>query len=116
MLSEGFEEVYHLKGGILKYLEVIPPEQSKWNGECYVFDRRVAVGHGLTTGRFSMCFTCGYPLHVDDTHHPLYEEGVSCKHCHAHTSNDDKIRYRMRQSQCGEEEKAQEDCASFSSE
>jgi len=102
MLAEGFEEVFHLKGGILKYLEEIPPEQSKWNGECYVFDRRVAVGHGLTTGRFSMCFTCGFPLNDEDKAHTLYEEGVSCAHCHASTDADDKNRFRMRHQQLGE--------------
>jgi UPF0176 protein len=99
MRAEGFPEVYHLKGGILKYLETVAPEQSRWNGECYVFDRRVAVGHGLSTGRFSMCFTCGYPLTENDRQHELYEEGVACAHCHDDTSSDDKARFRMRQQQ-----------------
>jgi UPF0176 protein len=99
MLAEGFEEVYHLKGGILKYLEEVSPEKSRWNGDCYVFDRRIAVGHGLKPGRFSMCFTCGYPLADADKAHALYEEGVSCARCHATTSADDKARYRMRHQQ-----------------
>lgn len=99
MLAEGFPEVYHLKGGILKYLEEIPPEQSKWHGECYVFDRRMSVGHGLKTGQHSMCFSCGYALTDKDRTHPLYEAGVSCHHCHATTSDDDKARYRMRHQQ-----------------
>ena len=99
MLAEGFEEVYHLNGGILKYLETIAPQQSRWNGECYVFDRRMAVGHGLKPGHFSMCFTCGYPLDEADKAHSLYEEGVSCAHCHGDTGEDDKARYRMRQQQ-----------------
>lgn len=99
MLAQGFPEVYHLKGGILKYLEEIPREESKWNGECYVFDRRMAVGHGLTTGQHSMCFSCGYALNDADLKHPLYEAGVSCHHCHATTSADDKARFRMRHTQ-----------------
>ncbi|NDE89803.1 MAG: rhodanese-related sulfurtransferase [Alphaproteobacteria bacterium] len=96
MLAEGFPEVYHLKGGILKYLEEIPQEQSTWNGECYVFDRRMAVGHGLATGAHAMCFSCGYALNEADQTHALYEAGVSCHHCHATTSDADKARYRMR--------------------
>ncbi len=99
MRAEGFSEVYHLKGGILKYLEKISAEKSMWQGECYVFDRRMAVGHGLTTGRYSMCFCCGYPLSVEDKKHPLYEEGVSCAYCHAWSSTKDKMRFRMRQRQ-----------------
>lgn len=99
MLSEGFGEVYHLKGGILKYLETVPQERSKWHGECYVFDRRMSVGHGLETGRHGMCFSCGYPLDADDTAHPLYEAGVSCRHCHAQTDEAQKDRFRMRQRQ-----------------
>jgi UPF0176 protein len=99
MLHEGFEEVYHLKGGILKYLEDVPEQNSLWQGECYVFDRRMGVGHGLSVGQHSMCYCCGYPLSPEDRAHVLYEEGVSCAHCHATTSADDKQRYRMRQSQ-----------------
>ena len=99
MMSEGFEEVYHLKGGILKYLEEVPAEQSKWNGECYVFDRRMAVGHGLTTGNYSMCFCCGYPLAVEDKAHPHFEDGVSCAHCHDKSSEADKVRFRARHRQ-----------------
>lgn len=96
MRAEGFEEVYHLKGGILKYLEEVPLIESKWNGECYVFDRRVAVGHGLTTGRFTMCFCCGYPLSAEDKLHKLFEDGVSCSYCHAWSTAKDKERFRAR--------------------
>ena len=99
MLAEGFPEVYHLKGGILKYLEDVPQEQSLWNGECYVFDRRIAVGHGLSTGRYSMCFCCGYPLSAEDKKHPKFEEGVSCGHCYSDSSVADKARYRARHQQ-----------------
>jgi len=99
MLTEGFESVFHLKGGILKYLEEIPKEQSRWQGDCYVFDRRMAVGHGLTTGHYSMCYCCGYPLSDKDKTHNLYEEGVSCAHCYEKTSFENKSNYRMRHKQ-----------------
>ena len=99
MLAEGFESVFHLKGGILKYLEEIPKEQSRWQGDCYVFDRRMAVGHGLTTGHYSMCYCCGYPLSDKDKTHNLYEEGVSCAHCYEKTSSENKSNYRMRHKQ-----------------
>lgn len=83
MKQEGFEEVYHLKGGILKYLEEIPPEQSLWNGECYVFDHRVAVGHGLAPSTTaSMCTACGHALKPEDRADPRYIEDISCPFCH----------------------------------
>ncbi len=62
MLENGFPEVYHLEGGILKYLETVPPEESLWQGECFVFDERVALGHGVEIGTHSMCGACGYPI------------------------------------------------------
>lgn len=99
MLARGFEEVFHLKGGILKYLEAIPQEQSLWQGDCFVFDRRTAVGHGLKPGAYSSCHCCGNAVSPQDKEHPLFEEGVSCPKCHEHTSQDDKARYRMRQQQ-----------------
>jgi UPF0176 protein len=99
MRSEGFSQVYHLKGGILKYLENVPSDKSKWQGECYVFDRRMAVGQGLTPGDHSMCFCCGYPLSTSDKSHVSYEEGVSCAHCHARTTENDKKRFRTRHHQ-----------------
>ncbi len=81
MLDEGFEQVYHLKGGILKYLEEIPPEQSLWSGACFVFDGRVAVGHGLGVENFDLCFGCRAPLTTEDRQSEDYEQGVSCPHC-----------------------------------
>ncbi|OFW86968.1 MAG: hypothetical protein A3B66_01620, partial [Alphaproteobacteria bacterium RIFCSPHIGHO2_02_FULL_46_13] len=81
MLAEGFEEVYHLKGGILKYLETIPADQSSWDGECFVFDRRVGVGHGLTEGTARICYGCRATITTEDREHPLFEEGVRCPHC-----------------------------------
>ena len=82
MLSQGFDTVYHLKGGILKYLEDIPEEQSTWNGQCYVFDQRVSVGHGLVPGQYTLCRSCRHPLGVKDSEHEWYEEGVSCQYCY----------------------------------
>jgi UPF0176 protein len=87
MLQEGFEEVFHLKGGILKYLEDIPEDQSLWQGACFVFDRRVAVEHGLKVADFEPCHGCRAPLTPDDMGSPLFEEGVCCPHC-AHTFTD----------------------------
>ncbi|MFM7365244.1 MAG: rhodanese-related sulfurtransferase [Cuspidothrix sp.] len=81
LLSQGFAEVYHLKGGILKYLENIPQEESLWEGECFVFDERVAVGHGLEIGNHELCFCCGYPISEADKSSPKYEEGISCSQC-----------------------------------
>ena len=82
MKAEGFDKVYHLKGGILKYLEEIPPEDSAWQGECYVFDDRIAVGHGLVPSRTAtMCRRCGQTLTPEDRQHALYKENESCQHC-----------------------------------
>lgn len=81
MLGAGFEEVYHLKGGILKYLEEIPQENSLWDGECFVFDERVAVKHGLAQGEHALCRACRHPLSPEDLRHDSYQDGVSCPHC-----------------------------------
>jgi UPF0176 protein len=81
MLNQGFEEVFHLKGGILRYLEDVPETQSTWNGECFVFDERVAVKHGLQEGEAQLCRACRYPLSPKDRAHPDYIEGVQCQHC-----------------------------------
>ena len=81
MLAQGFENVYHLKGGILKYLETIPADESKWKGDCFVFDKRVAVGHGLKEGEWTICHGCREPLSQAETELDSYERGVSCVHC-----------------------------------
>lgn len=99
LLQEGFKEVYHLKGGVLNYLAEIPPEESLWKGECFVFDRRVGVAHGVDLGHTQMCFGCGHPLFEEDLQHIHYEEGVSCHACFDHTTSEQKARFRMRQSQ-----------------
>lgn len=81
MLAHGFENVYHLKGGILKYLEAIPADESKWKGECFVFDQRVSVKHGLEEGDWKVCHACREPLSAEDVERPEYENGISCHHC-----------------------------------
>lgn len=92
------DEVYHLKGGILKYLEEVPEEDSLWRGACFVFDGRVSVTHGLAEGPHTLCHACRRPLTAEDRAHPDFEEGVSCPHC----ADDDparKERFRERQRQ-----------------
>jgi UPF0176 protein len=99
MLSQGFEQVSHLKGGILKYIETTPPENSLWNGECFVFDGRVAVGHNLELGEAKICHGCRIPLTPTELESSLYERGVSCPHCYDHVSPDKKKAARHRQRQ-----------------
>ncbi|WP_407640799.1 oxygen-dependent tRNA uridine(34) hydroxylase TrhO [Aquirhabdus parva] len=99
LLQQGFEEVYHLKGGILNYLNTIPEEKSLWKGECFVFDGRVGVGHGVEEGESAMCFGCGWPLKRHELQSVKFERGVSCPHCFDQTSEAQKARYRMRQKQ-----------------
>jgi UPF0176 protein len=97
--SKGFDEVFHLEGGILKYLETVPASQSRWQGECFVFDERVSVGHGLQPGDFTLCRSCRDPLSVQDRQSPLYERGVSCARCHSTTTDLQKTSFRERQRQ-----------------
>ncbi len=99
LLSQGVTEVYHLKGGILKYLEAVPEHESRWNGECFVFDGRVSVGHGLREGPHELCFACRRPILPEDRRKPGFEAGVSCHHCANTTSDNDKARFRERQRQ-----------------
>lgn len=96
---EGVEEVYHLKGGILKYLETVPQEQSLWRGECFVFDQRVTIGHGLVEGTHMLCHACRRPISTDDCDSPLYEAGVSCSACHAERTEAQRASYRERHRQ-----------------
>lgn len=99
LLGQGVEEVYHLQGGILKYLEDVPETESKWDGECFVFDGRVSVGHGLREGHHKLCYACRRPLEPEDLRHRDYEPGVSCHQCIGETSEADRERYRERQRQ-----------------
>jgi UPF0176 protein len=95
----GFENVFHLKGGILKYLEEVPAEQSLWQGECFVFDERVSVSHGLAEGEAELCRACRHPLTGRDRLSPRYAAGVSCPHCFDARSEADRARYGERQRQ-----------------
>lgn len=95
----GFEDVFHLKGGILKYLEEIPREKSLWNGECFVFDERVAVGHGLAESDVELCRACRRPITPEDKLSQFFEEGVSCAACHDERTPEDRARYAERQKQ-----------------
>jgi UPF0176 protein len=99
MKLEGFEKVYHLKGGILKYLETVPKDQSLWDGACFVFDERVAVGHGLAQADFTICHGCLMPISAEQRQSPLYEEGVSCPACAKTLTETQKASNRERQKQ-----------------
>jgi UPF0176 protein len=97
--AEGFENVFHLKGGILKYLEDVPETESLWQGECFVFDKRVSVGHGLIPGPYDLCHACRMPVSDHDKASPFYVPGVSCPHCHDRVSQERKARFAARQRQ-----------------
>eukprot|EP01041_Mallomonas_annulata_P004289 gene4289-8527_t len=88
MKSKGYENIYQLHGGILKYLEVIPQDKSLWHGDCYIFDQRVSVGHGLTTGNYSLCRACRYVLSPQDLEHANFKEGIHCQYCYEKLSED----------------------------
>ncbi len=96
MLSQGFAEVYHLKGGILKYLESVPTAESLWEGECFVFDERVAVRHGLELGSHELCFCCGHPISAADKTSSKYEEGISCPHCFDSLTEEKRVRQQEK--------------------
>ena len=99
LLQQGFENVHHLQGGILKYLEEIPEERSSWQGECYVFDQRVSVNHQLQPGSYSLCHACGLPVSPAQRLEPSYREGISCLHCIDRFSDADRERFAERQRQ-----------------
>ncbi|MBL9058134.1 MAG: rhodanese-related sulfurtransferase [Rhodobacteraceae bacterium] len=99
LLGQGVNEVFHLRGGILKYLEEVPADESLWDGECYVFDGRVSVGHGLQPGAYDTCHACRRPLSPADKERPEYERGGACHHCTGEYSDTDRARFRERQRQ-----------------
>lgn len=102
MLAHGFEEVYHLKGGILQYLEDVPAQESQWEGDCFVFDRRVAVGQDLQESPYQICYGCRFPLTPDDVKASSYEKGVSCPHCIDKLTPERARSFRMRHEQMKE--------------
>ena len=99
MKEEGFNEVYHLQGGILKYLEQVEKEKSLWEGECFVFDDRVCLTENLEVGSYKMCFACRMPITEDELNDDRYEEGISCLYCYDKTTKDKKERFESRQKQ-----------------
>jgi UPF0176 protein len=99
LINEGVEDVYHLKGGILKYLEDVPQEDSKWDGECFVFDARVSVKHRLEEGKYKLCYACRMPLAPDAFNRSEFEKGVSCHLCINTNGPERKKRFRERQRQ-----------------
>lgn len=97
--SEGIDEVFHLKGGILKYLETVPETDSKWQGECFVFDDRVSVGHGLELGTFYLCYACKTPVSAEQRKDERFVEGLSCPACHDRLTDEQRARFQERQRQ-----------------
>ncbi len=99
LLEQGFDEVFHLQGGILKYLEEIPAEESLWKGQCFVFDQRVTVGQGLQQGDYELCHACRMPITQAEKQHAHFEQGVSCPHCYHSLTEDQRQRFSERQKQ-----------------
>jgi UPF0176 protein len=99
MLQQGFEQVYHLKGGILNYLKTVPKSESLWRGECFVFDERVTVDHNLEQGHYDLCLGCGHPVSEADRQSPHYEAGIACPHCYQELTAEKRARLEARQQQ-----------------
>lgn len=99
MKEQGFEEVYHLEGGILKYLEEIPQDESMWDGECFVFDNRITVDHNLNKGQYDQCHACRMPITEEEKQHEHYVQGVSCHHCYNQYSDEQRKRFAEREKQ-----------------
>ena len=99
MLDKGFKDVYHLEGGILKYLETIDKDKSLWEGECFVFDQRVAVTHGLNEGKYDQCYACRHPLSPDEMNSSHYIKGISCPYCYNKLTNEKRSSVIERQKQ-----------------
>ena len=97
--KKGFKNIYQLNGGILNYLNKIKKNKSLWKGECFVFDNRISLKHGLKLGSYSICSGCRMPISSKDKRSNKYEEGVSCSNCHDKLTETQKSRFRMRQSQ-----------------
>ena len=97
--AKGFDEVYHLEGGILKYLESVPAEDSLWQGVCFVFDNRVTVDHSLEKGNYDQCHACRMPITKEDKTSEYYQQGVSCPHCIDKHTDEQRQRYQERENQ-----------------
>jgi len=97
--EQGFEDVYHLQGGILKYLQDIPVEESLWQGECFVFDNRVAINHSMEKGQYDQCYACRYPITEEDKNSEKYAHGVSCPNCYDKVSKKQVQRFQEREKQ-----------------
>jgi UPF0176 protein len=97
--QQGFDQVFHLRGGILKYLETVPEQESLWEGECFVFDNRVAVNQNLEKGSYQQCHACRLPITEEDMQHPHYVQGVSCPHCYDQKDEEQRSRYLEREKQ-----------------
>jgi UPF0176 protein len=97
--QQGFDEVYHLEGGILKYLEDVPEQETMWQGECFVFDNRVTVNHQLEKGRYDQCHACRMPITEQEKYHEHFTPGVSCHYCYDHTSEEQRQRFEEREKQ-----------------
>ena len=106
--QQGFGEVHHLRGGILKYLEQVPEQESRWQGECFVFDQRVALNHQLQPGSHCLCHACGMPVSAEERQLPNYQKGVQCLHCVDRFTDDDRERFAMRQRQMDQATEQQE--------
>lgn len=99
LIEQGFEDVFHLQGGVLKYLEEIPKDKTMWEGECFVFDNRVAVNHDLEKGQYEQCFACRYPITQEEMKSDKYQEGVSCPHCYDTVTEEQRTRFAEREKQ-----------------
>lgn len=97
LLDQGFEQVYHLRGGILNYLKTVPTADSLWQGDCFVFDERVAVDHRLQPSEHELCLSCGHPVGAAEKASPHYEAGISCSHCYAALTPAKRARLEARQ-------------------
>ena len=106
LLSQGFQQVYHLQGGILKYLEEVPKDASLWQGECFVFDDRISITHGLEPGTYEMCRSCGHPISEADKAAPDYEDGICCPHCVDSMTLEKRDRQTERQRQWQQSQQA----------
>lgn len=99
LMEQGFEDVFHLQGGILKYLEQVPKDETLWKGECFVFDNRVAVNHDLEKGSYEQCYACRYPITQEEMQSEHYQEGVSCPHCYKTVSDEQRASFAEREKQ-----------------